>query len=98
MISVLGTTKHTSCSYIHTSQVCCLKIKGLEVRFEGVQRGFLTVRMWKVIPCRGAEDKNGAGTNSGKSGTRDLESESVKSRAESRGGCEKLKTAMEQCA
>ena len=56
------------------------------------------MRKWKVIPCRGAEDRIGAGTNSGKSGTRDLESESVKNKAESRGGCGKLKTAMEQCA
>ena len=31
------------------------KKKCLEVRFERVQRGFLSERKGKVIPCRGAE-------------------------------------------
>ena len=43
------------------------KKKCLEVRCEGVQRGFLSERKWKVIPCREAEDGKGTGTNSGKS-------------------------------
>ena len=42
----------------------------LEVSFEGVQRGFLWESKGKVILCRGAKDGKGAGTNSGKSGTR----------------------------
>ena len=39
--------------------------------------------------------RKGARTNSGKSGTRNLESESVRSRVESTGGCVKLKTVTE---
>ena len=46
----------------------------------------------KVIPCRWADDRKGAGTNSGKSGTRNLEAENISSRAESTGGCVNLKT------
>ena len=37
-------------------------------------------RKGKVIPCKGTKDRKGTGTNSGKSGTRDLEAESVGSR------------------
>ena len=51
-----------------TWQVYCLgKKKCLEVRFERVQRGFLSEGK-EVSPCRGAEDRKGMGTNSGKSG------------------------------
>ena len=57
----------------------------LELRCEGVQREFLSERKGKVIPCRGAEDRKGAGTNSGKSGTRNPEAESIRCRAESVG-------------
>ena len=39
-------------------------------KLEGVQRGFLSERKGKVIPCRGAEDRKGTGINSGKSDTR----------------------------
>ena len=49
----------------------------------------------EFIPCRVAEDGKGAGTNSGKSGTKKLETESIRSRAESTGGCVKLKTVTE---
>ena len=49
----------------------------------------------KNIPYRGAEDRKGAGTDSGMSGTRTLEAESIRSRAESTGGCVKLKTVTE---
>ena len=45
-----------------------LEKRDVEVRFEGVQRGFPSERKGKVIPCRGAEDRKGAGTDSGKSG------------------------------
>ena len=62
----------------------------LEVSLEGVQREFLSERKGKVIPCRGTENRKGAGTNSGKSDTRNLEAESIRSRAESKGGCVKL--------
>ena len=34
----------------------------LEVRFEGVQKGFLSERKKKVIPCRKAEDRKGTGS------------------------------------
>ena len=43
----------------------------------------------------GPKTKNGAGTNSGESGVRNLESESIRSGAESTGGCVKLKTVTE---
>ena len=59
------------------------KKERLEVRFEGIQRGFLSGRKGKVIPCEGAEDRKGLGTNSGTSGTGALEAESIGSRAES---------------
>ena len=48
--------------------------------------GFLSESKGKVIPCTMAENGNGAGTNSGKSGTRNVEAESITSRAESEGG------------
>ena len=37
--------------------------------------------------CRVTEDRQGTGPNGGKSGTRNLETESVRNRAESMGGC-----------
>ena len=40
---------------------------------ESVQRGVLSARKGKVIRCRGAEDRKGAETNSGKSGARNVE-------------------------
>ena len=49
----------------------------------------------EVIPCRGTEDRKGAGNNSGKSGARNLLGESIRSREESTGGCVKLKTVTE---
>ena len=66
-----------------------------EVRSEGVQREFLSERKGTVIPCRVTEDRKGAGTNSGESGARNLEAESIRSRAESTGGRVKLKTVTE---
>ena len=71
------------------------KKKCLEVRFEEVYGKFLSERKGKVIPCRGSEDRKGAGTNSGESGTMNQEAESIRSRAESTGGCVKLKTVTE---
>ena len=67
------------------------KKKCLGVRSEGVQRGFLSERKGKVIPCRGAEDRKSAGTSSGKSSSKnlELEAESIRSRAETTGGCVK---------
>ena len=56
-----------------------------EVGSEGGQRGFLSERKGKVIPCRGTEDRKGTGTNSRKCYTRNLEAESIKRRAESTG-------------
>ena len=47
--------------------------------------GFLLDRKGKVIPCRWTEHRKGAGTNSGESGAKNLEAESIRSRAESTG-------------
>ena len=58
----------------------------VEVEFERVPRGFLSERKGKVIPCRGAEDGKGTGTNNGKSGTRNLGAGSIRSREESGDG------------
>ena len=49
----------------------------------------------EVIPCRWAENRKGAETNSGESGARNLEAEIIRSRAESTGRCVKLKTVTE---
>ena len=38
------------------------------------------MRKGTAIPCRRTEDRKGAGTNSGKSGTRNLEAESIRRR------------------
>ena len=74
-----------------------LKKKCLEVWFEGVQRGLLLERKGEVIPCRGAKNRKGTGTNCGKSVCciRNLEAESIRSRTESTGGFVKLKTVTE---
>ena len=74
-----------------TWQVYCFGKKMSWCLTEGVQRGFLSERKGKVIYCRGAEDRKGAGTNSEESGTRHLEAESIRSRSESTGGCVNLK-------
>ena len=56
----------------------------------------MSQRKGKVTPCRsGTEDRKGAGTSSGKSGTRNLEAENIRSVAESRERCEKFKTVTE---
>ena len=36
------------------------------------------MRKGTAIPCRRTEDRKGAGTNSGESGTRNLEAESIR--------------------
>ena len=41
------------------------KKKYIEIRSEWVQKGFLSERKGKVIPCRWTENRKGAGTNSG---------------------------------
>ena len=69
--------------------------KCLYVRFEGVERRFQFEKKGKVIPHRGAEDRKGTKTNSGKFAMKNLEAEGVRSRAESTGGGEKLKTDTE---
>ena len=68
------------------------KKKRFVVGFERVQRGFLSEQE-KAVPCRGADDGKGVGTNNEKSGARNLEPESIRSRTESTGGRVKLKTA-----
>ncbi len=52
-------------------------------------------REGKVVPCRGAEDRKELGTNSGKSIMRNPETESMRRRAESTGGCVNLNTVTE---
>ena len=52
-------------------------------------------RKGEVIPCSWTEDSKGVRTNSGESGARNLEVESMGSRVESMGGCVKLKTVAE---
>ena len=54
-------------------------------------------REGKVVPCRGAEDRKELGTNSGKSIMRnpETETESMRRRAESTGGCVNLNTVTE---
>ena len=47
------------------------------------------------MPCRGTDNRKGAGTNSGESGARNLEAQSIRTRAESTRGCVKLKTVTE---
>ena len=46
----------------------------------------------EVIPCRGTEGRKGTGTKRGKSGTRNLETDGISSRAESMGGCRAFET------
>ena len=48
----------------------------------------MSERKGKVIPCKWSE-------NTGESGARNLEAESINCRAESMGGCVKLKTVAE---
>ena len=47
------------------------------------------------MSCRRDENRKGVRTNSGESGAKNLEAESIRSRAESTGGCVKLKTVTE---
>ena len=54
------------------------KKKCFKVGFERIQRRFLSERTGKVIQCRGTEEGKGTRTNSGKSGTRNLQAESIK--------------------
>ena len=65
------------------------KKKCLGIWSEGVQRGFLSERKGKIIPYRGAANRKSAGTSKGKSSSKNLEAESIRSRAEATGGCVK---------
>ena len=60
-----------------------------------LQKPFLSERKGKVIPCRWIENRKGAGTSDGESGARNLEAESIRSRAENTEGCIKLTTVTE---
>ena len=77
------------------ASLLCWKRKCFQGGFEGVHRGFLSKTKGKVISRRRAEDGKGTGTNSGKSGMRILEAESIGSRAETTGECVKLTTVTE---
>ena len=50
-------------------------------------------RKGKVIPCK--EDRKGMRTNSGEFGVRNLQAESIRSSAESMGGCVAIDNALE---
>ena len=80
-----------------TWQVYCLGKRSV-LRFDlNESREGLCQRKGKFIPRSGAKTTKGMGTSCGKSGTRNLEAESIRSRAESMGGCVKLKTVTEIC-
>ena len=49
----------------------------------------------EVIPCRWTENRKGTGTNRGESGARNLQAESIRSSAESMGGCVAIDNALE---
>lgn len=66
--------------------------KCFEFEFVGVQRAFLSERKGKVMPCTGSEDKKKHGNREWNRGARDLEAESIGSRAESTCGCVHLET------
>ena len=68
--------------------------KSLEVRSEGDRRGFPSDRK-RVVPCRGAEDRKVAGTDSERPGIGIPENESIRSRAESTRRCVRLMTVTE---
>ena len=46
-------------------RVCWFERKKIEGEFEGIPRGFLSERKGKDIPCRGAADGKGSGTERG---------------------------------
>ena len=54
------------------------------------EREFLSERKGEVIPCRWTENTKSAGINSGESGARNLEAESIRSGAESTRGVRKV--------
>ena len=56
--------------------------KCLYVRSEGVERRLQFEKKGKVIPHRGAEDRKGTKTNSGKFDMKSLEAEGIRTRAE----------------
>ena len=71
-----------------TSQVYCSgKKKCFEVGSEGVQR--VSFEEEGVTLYRGPKMEKGTGTNFRKTGTRNLEAGSIRSRVESKGKCSK---------
>ena len=71
------------------------KNKYLQVRSEGVWRRFLSEKKGKVISSKRTKDRKSMGTNSRKSGTKNLEAESIRNRMESMGRHAMLKTVIE---
>ena len=57
------------------------KTNVLRLDSESSQRVSCRERERKVIPCRGTEDGKSSETDSGESGTRNLEAKSIRSRA-----------------
>ena len=63
--SSAGGKKHGGGSVVLKKKKNCF-----EVEFEGIPRGFLSEMKGKDIPCRGAADGKGSGTESGGGGGR----------------------------
>ena len=74
-----------------TRQVYCFGRRHvLKFDLKESRQMFLRDRKGKVIPYRRAEDRKGAGTNSGEAGMTKLEAGRIRGRAESTGRCVKL--------
>ena len=59
------------------------------------REGFCRRERGRSFHVDGPKTKKGAGTDSGESDARNMEVESIRCRAESKGGCVKLKTVAE---
>ena len=71
------------------------KNKCFVVCFDGVQGGVLSERKGKFFSMKRGQDRKGSGINRGKSGMRNLEAESIRSKVESTMGYVKFKTVTE---
>ena len=67
----------------------------LEVTFQCSERGHLSEWKGKVIACRRPEDRKGAGTKNGKSGTRTVQAEGTGSMQT--GGYRRVCTVEDSC-
>ena len=67
----------------------------LRLNLNESREGFCWIGTGWSFHVDGPKNGKGAATNSGHSGARNLDTESLRSRAESTGGCVKLKTVTE---